>query len=80
MNMYPMTILSGNIRFMRMLAVILELYVNFPLDLRMPELIYIVWYASSRGQDFVFLVVRLYHLDELFLELDQCVWSLLVGR
>jgi len=29
-KMYPMTLLSDNIRFMRMLAVILEIYVNFP--------------------------------------------------
>jgi len=28
--MYLLTRLSGNIRFMRMLAVVLEIYVNFP--------------------------------------------------
>ena len=30
MNMYPMTILSGNIRFMRIFAVVLKIYLNFP--------------------------------------------------
>jgi len=29
-EMYPITLLSGNMRFMRMLAVVLEIYVNFP--------------------------------------------------
>jgi len=37
-KMYSITLLSGNIRFMRMLAVVLEIYVNFESssDLRMP--------------------------------------------
>jgi len=69
-----MTLDSGNIRFMRLFAVILKIYVNFPQIYVCLLSIYTGMVCRSRCQDLVFSRRTLMTLRaELFLELDQCV-------